>query len=557
MNEIAEKLMEYIVAYKPQTKEDFDDAKRLGASKLKIKQPANQQLLIAYQSLLEKKSVEPDEQMEFFLRKANVRTLSGVVIITSLVKPYTCPGKCVYCPTELRMPKSYIATEPAAARALRLDFSPYEQMKRRIEMLEVNGHPTDKIEYILKGGTWNAYPLKYQYWFILESFKACNDFSREVPIGPTSEEYWNDRPLTELQEALDKEQTINESTGHRIIGLTLETRPDAISGKTIHHMRLQGCTRIELGLQATDNKILELIKRGHTVQQFREAIYLLREAGFKVDLHFMPDLPGSSPEHDVEMYKEIFMDPGLRPDMIKIYPNTVIKSAELYQWFLDGRYKSYGDEGLFKALLEMKLATPRYCRISRLIRDIPATEIENGNIITNLREMLEYQLKKEGKHCECLRCREIYRQKDNINENEEPQIFVDTYETIGGTEYFISMEDKNRIAVYGFLRLRIPHSENLANSANLENLKKLMPELTNSAFIRELHVYGQMIGIGKTKTIGSQHKGYGKKLMAEAERISKENKVKKLAVISGVGVRGYYEKLGYKKEGTYMIKEIT
>lgn len=557
MNEIAEQLMQFIVNEHPLTKDDFDDAKRKGASLLRIRQPANQALLIAYQSLLEKKSITPDPQMEFLLRKANVRTLSGVAIITSLVKPYTCPGKCIYCPTELRMPKSYIATEPAAARALQLDFSPYEQMKMRIQMLERNGHPTDKIEYILKGGTWNAYPLKYQYWFILESFKACNDFNREQPLGATEEVYWNDKPLTELQEALDTEQTINESTGHRIIGLTLETRPDAISPKSIHHMRLQGCTRIELGLQATDDKILKLIQRGHTVQQFRNAIYLLREAGFKVDLHFMPDLPGTTPEHDVEMYKEIFSDPGLRPDMIKIYPNTVIKSAELYQWFLDGRYKSYGDEGLFKALFEMKLATPRYCRISRLIRDIPATEIENGNIITNLREMLEYEIKKQGKHCECLRCREVNRQKNNINPDKKPQIFIDTYETIGGTEYFISMEDENRIAVYGFLRLRIPHNlENLVNSDNLANLHKLMPELKNCAFIRELHVYGQLVEIGKTDILGSQHKGYGKKLMAEAEKITKEKNISKLAVISGVGVRGYYEKLGYTKEGTYMIKKL-
>ncbi len=557
MNEVAEKLMKYIVDYNPQTKEEFDDAKRLGASKLKIKQPANQTLLIAYQSLLEKKSVEPDTQMDFFLRKANVRTLSGVAIITSLVKPYTCPGKCIYCPTEIRMPKSYIATEPAAARALRLDFSPYQQMKQRIEMLERNGHPTDKIEYILKGGTWNAYPLKYQYWFILESFKACNDFARENIRGEVPEEYWKDRPLKEIQEELDREQTFNESAKHRIVGLTLETRPDAISPKTIHHMRLQGCTRIELGLQATDDKILELIKRGHTVQQFRDAIFLLREAGFKVDLHFMPDLPGSSPEHDVEMYKEIFMDPGLRPDMIKIYPNTVIKSAELYQWFLDGRYKSYGDEGLFRALLEMKLATPRYCRISRLIRDIPATEIENGNIITNLREMLEYELKKQGKKCVCLRCREIYRQKNNIGEHEEPQIFVDTYETIGGTEYFISMEDTNRSAVYGFLRLRIPHkSDNEKLIKNLEQLTALMPENRECAFIRELHVYGQLIEIGKTSALGTQHKGYGKRLVKEAEKIAQEKGFGKLSVISGVGVRGYYEKIGYTKEGTYMIKKL-
>lgn len=557
MNEVAEKLMKYIVAYNPQTKEDFDDAKRKGSSQLKIKQPSNQALLVAYQSLLEKKSVQPDTQMDFFLRKANVRTLSGVAIITSLVKPYTCPGKCIYCPTEIRMPKSYIATEPAAARALRLDFSPYKQMKQRIEMLTRNGHPTDKIEYILKGGTWNAYPLKYQYWFILESFKACNDFARENPRGETLEEYWLDRPLKELQEELDHEQTFNESAKHRIVGLTLETRPDAISPKTIHHMRLQGCTRIELGLQATDDKILKLIKRGHTVQQFRDAIYLLREAGFKVDLHFMPDLPGSSPEHDVHMYKEIFTDPGLRPDMIKIYPNTVIKSAELYQWFLDGRYTSYGDEGLFKALLEMKLATPRYCRISRLIRDIPATEIENGNIITNLREMLEYELKKQGKKCVCLRCREIYRQKDAIDDQEEPHIFVDTYETIGGTEYFISMEDKNRIAVYGFLRLRIPHeSDNEKLSKSLEQLELLIPENKDCAFIRELHVYGQLVEIGKISTLGTQHKGYGKKLVKEAEKIAQEKGFSKLSVISGVGVRGYYEKIGYHKEGTYMIKKL-
>lgn len=554
MNQQAEQLMQSILDHNPLTKEEFDDAKRRACSKLKIKQPPNQALLIAYQNLIKNKSITENTLVEFFLRKANVRTLSGVAIITSLVKPYMCPGKCVYCPTEYRMPKSYIASEPAAARALRLDFSPYEQMHRRIEMLERNGHPTDKIEYILKGGTWNAYPLKYQYWFILESFKACNDLSRENPIGPTDESDWHDRPLEALIEALDKEHTVNESTTHRIIGLTLETRPDAISPKTIHHMRLQGCTRIELGLQATDDKILELIKRGHTVQQFRDAIYLLREAGFKVDLHFMPDLPGTTADHDVEMYQQIFADPGLRPDMIKIYPNTVIKSAELYQWFLDGRYKSYGDKALFQALLKMKLATPRYCRISRLIRDIPATEIEDGNIITNLREMLEYELKKQGKKCVCLRCREIYRQKNNVIKDVDPQIFVDTYETIGGTEYFISMEDKDRHAVYGFLRLRIPHAEENQQVEQVKKLHTLMPEIAHTAFVRELHVYGQLVEIGKTDTLGTQHKGYGKRLMSEAEKIVQTNGGNTIAVISGVGVRGYYEKIGYHKEGTYMTK---
>jgi elongator complex protein 3 len=290
------------------------------------------------------------------------------------------------------------------------------------------------------------------------------------------------------------------------------------------------------------------------VEQFRKAIYLLREAGFKVDLHFMPDLPGTTPEHDVEMYQLLFSDLGLRPDMVKIYPNAVIPSAELYQWYLDGRFKPYGEEGLFRALLEMKLATPRYCRISRLIRDIPANEIEAGNKITNLREMLETELKKRGQKCVCLRCREVSRQKNNIPVDTVPMLFVDEYDTIGGKEYFITLEDEKRIAVFGFLRLRIPHGDK--NEILQKQFDTLMPEIKNCAFVRELHVYGTLVGIGKRNIDASQHKGFGKRLMAEAERIAKEKGLKKVAVISGVGVRGYYRKLGYRLRGTYMIKTI-
>jgi ELP3 family radical SAM enzyme/protein acetyltransferase len=427
-------------------------------------------------------------------------------------------------------------------------------------MLERNGHSTDKIEYITKGGTWNAYPLKYQYWYILESFKACNNLSRRKKIPSTEESYWNDKPLDELQKALDLEIKYNENCHHRIIGLTLETRPDAISAKTIYHMRRQGCTRIELGLQAPDDDILTLIKRGHTVDQFRKAIYLLRKAGFKVDLHFMPDLPGTTPEHDVEMYKSLFSDPALRPDMVKIYPNAVIPSAELYQWYLDGRFKPYGEEALFDALLQMKLATPRYCRISRLIRDIPANEIKAGNIITNLREMLETELKKRGERCVCLRCREISRQKNNITANVEPILFVDEYNTLGGHEYFITFEDKDRTAVFGFLRLRIPTISKSLLLGDEKNIQKqfdeLLPEIKNCAFVRELHVYGTLVGIGKRNVEASQHKGLGKKLMATAESISKKQGSRKISVISGVGVRGYYRKLGYRLRGTYMVKSI-
>ncbi len=323
-------------------------------------------------------------------------------------------------------------------------------------------------------------------------------------------------------------------------------------------MRQQGCTRIELGLQAPDDTILTLIKRGHTVRQFRDAMHLLRQAGFKVDLHFMPDLPGTTPAHDVEMYKLLFSDPSLKPDMVKIYPNTVIPSAELYEWFKDGRYKPYGEKELFNALLEMKIATPRYCRISRLIRDIPENEIIAGNKVTNLREELEATLQSRGERCVCLRCREISRQYKHLKNDTVPTLFIETYETIGGTEYFLTYEDPNRIAVYGFLRLRIP------DHAPAKLLSTIMPELSHAAFIRELHVYGQLVGIGKQDNDASQHKGLGKKLVAAAERIVRDYTatnhspypIKRIAVISGVGVRDYYRKWGYRKAGTYMIKLV-
>lgn len=538
----------YILDKKPSSRSSFNDARRKICAQLRIKQPPNRELLKAYQKLVKMKRVKKNELVETFLRKANIRSQSGIAVITSLVKPYMCPGKCVYCPTEVRMPKSYIASEPAAARSLRLDFDPYELMRQRILMLEGNGHKCDKIEYITKGGTWNAYPLKYQYWYMLESFRACNNLSRRKPTKRTFEDDWKDKRLEDLIRAIEKEQRYNETAKYRIIGVTLETRPDAISPKTIYHMRRQGCTRVELGLQAPDDTILELIKRGHTVDQFRDAITLLREAGFKVDLHFMPDLPGTTPEYDVQMYKTLFSDPALRPDMVKIYPNTVIKSAELYLWLQDGRYKPYGEENLFQALLQMKLATPRYCRISRLIRDIPSDEIEAGNKITNLRQELEKELHFQGKKCICLRCREVARQKKNLPKGVTPQLFVDEYETIGGKEYFITFEDPKRIAVYGFLRLRIP------TTTLSPKMKTYFPELQDAAFIRELHTYGQMVGIGERNESAAQHKGLGKKLVKEAERIAHKDGFKKIAVISGVGVRGYYRKLGYTKRGTYMIK---
>ncbi len=556
MNNSLEQIILNIIEHKPQTKAKFDDARRKVCGKLKTTQPSNRNLLQAYQNMVKKKRVKADAQLERFMRKADIRTLSGVAIITSLCKPYNCPGNCVYCPTEVKMPKSYLASEPAAARALGLAFDPYEQIQKRIEMLKRSGHPTDKIEYIIKGGTWNAYPLKYQYWFILESFRACNNLTR----NKKQKKYLQTYTLEKFQTLLEAEQNYNDKIAKKkIIGLTLETRPDAINPTTIMHMRKQGCTRIELGLQAPDDKILELVKRGHNVQQFRDAMTLLRGAGFKVDLHFMPDLPGTTAKHDVEMYKSLFTDPGFKPDMVKIYPCAVIKSAELYKWYKSKKYKPYGEKKLFEALIQMKSATPRYCRISRLIRDIPTGDIQAGNSITNLREYLTVEMKKQGLKCNCLRCREVGHSTLSPNHltTLPPKLFVDEYETTGGTEYFISFEDKKRQVVFAFLRLKTPDKlPSLSKRGAGGELLERLPEIKDSAFIRELHTYGQLLDLGTTSKSASQHKGLGKKLVKEAEKISKKNKYKKIAVISGVGVRGYYRKLGYKKQGTYMTKTI-
>src|SRR3989338_2935072 len=555
---------------RPTTQEEFDRAKNKACSEHRISQPENRVLFKAYQNLIEKKRVKKSDLMEQFLQKAGVRSGSGIAIITSLTKPFPCPGKCIYCPTEVRMPKRYIASEPAAARSLRLNFDPYILMQQRIKMLEANGHPTDKIEYIIKGGTWNAYTLPYQYWFILESFRACNDLTRR-PSKRTRKAYditkikqqddwskneWGTKTLKTLQKELAEEQEYNDKRAtYKIIGLTLETRPDAVSPKSIFYMRQQGCTLVELGLQAADDAILSLINRGHTVEQCRQAIYLLRSAGFKVDLHMMPDLPGTTPEHDVAIYRSLFEDTGLCPDMVKIYPCTVIPSAELYQWYKDGSYAPYGGEGLFRALLDMKRATPRYCRISRIIRDIPATEIAAGNAITNLREALEQTLRKKGEHCVCLRCREIGRQKKYIPADTKPVLFVDQYKTRGGTEYFISFEDPNRIAVFGFLRLRIP-DDSMNEKKQKKRLFELLPEIRSAAFIRELHVYGQMMRVGQRKKNATQHRGLGTKLVKKAEKIVALQGIATVTIISGVGVRTYYRKLGYRKSGTYMVKCI-
>jgi len=543
MNEISKQIILKACKKQAKTVKELENIKRdiLRNSLKKSDIPKKSQLLEAYFSLLKLKKIKKNINIEKLLVKRGIRTLSGVAIITVLTKPWNCPGQCIYCPFEDKMPKSYLSSEPAAARALRLKFNPFEQVKKRIETLKHNGHPTDKIELIVKGGSWNAYPLAYQHWFILRCFEAANKTSKK------SREIKN---IKLLEKKLILTQKRNESGKHRIIGLTLETRPDMITEKSLNQMRIQGCTRLELGVQSTNNKVLKTIKRGHDVEAVKCAIRMAKAVGFKVDFHLMPQLPGSTPAKDLKMMMEIFNNPDFRPDMIKVYPCTVIKGSELYDWFKRGEYKTYSTKKLVEMLIKFKAKIPRYVRISRLIRDIPSPHIEAGNTMTNLRQVIQSEMKKRKLSCNCLRCREVGHQ-ENLEKLKslEIKLFTDKYEASGGTEYFLSFEDKKRKVVYAFCRLRIEH--------NLDSIQKKFTKMKiYPSYIRELHTYGQLLDIGTKNNKASQHQGMGKKLIAEAEQIVQKNHVQKLAVISGVGVRGYYRKLGYRLENGYMTKKI-
>ncbi len=502
-------------------------------------------LIATYRQLLGQNVLTENKALEHLLVKRAVRTLSGVTVITVLTKPFICPGKCVYCPTEPNMPKSYLSNEPAAQRAVRNTFDAINQVQGRIRALENNGHEVDKLELIVLGGTWSAYTKDYQEKFIRDLFYATNVYKAGSGIGVRNQEKStadsapdpDPQPLT-----LSEEQTINETARYRIIGLTLETRPDHIDEDEVKRLRYLGCTRVQLGVQHTDDKILELIRRGDTLANAIKATRLLKEAGFKVDHHYMPDLPGSTPEHDLEMFKYVYSSEDLQPDQVKIYPCVVNEYAQLWHWFKNGKYKPYAEKELYDLLMDIKRITPPYVRINRLIRDIPEESIIAGNSITNLRQYLQKQLAEQGEFCRCIRCREPRADSKDVLTAE---LKHRTYRASQGTEHFVSFETPDEKTIYGFLRLRF----NDAPEADL------LPELKGASLVRELHVYGQMTIVARDDS-PVQHMGFGKKLMAEAERLSIEAGYKKIAVISGIGVREYYKKLGYRLEGTYMVKEL-
>jgi len=502
------------------TPEDLALAKRKLAKKFKVSLHSNIELLKAYHNYCSDKSRPADKIIENLLKKRLVRSLSGVAVISVLTKPYPCPGKCLYCPTEKGMPKSYLSNEPAVMRAILNEFDPYKQVRTRLQSLEMQGHPTDKIELIIIGGTWSFLPKKYQESFIKRCFDAAN--------GKTGKN-------------LDASQKKNERAGNRIIGITIETRPDYINEKEILLLRKLGVTRVELGVQSIYDDVLEFNLRGNSVKNIIDATKLLKDAGFKVCYHMMPNLPGSDLKKDREMFEEIFSNQNFQPDLLKIYSCAVLKEAPLYKLWKGGKYKPYTEKQLTELLLEIKKIIPYYCRIQRLTRDIPSGSIVEGPAkISNMRQVLAKNSKEQGWKCKCIRCREVGH---DYNPKEKLFLFRQDYNASGGKEIFLSYESKNRERLYSLLRLRTPSGQ------------EFIPALKNSAIIRELHTYGQLHPL-KDPAVSPQHKGLGKKLITKAEKISKSFGAKKIAVISGIGAREYYKKLGYKLKDTYLVKNL-
>ncbi len=498
--------------------------------------PSTAELLSLYEKLVHEGAEREDQAVRKLLRKMRTKSNSGVAVVSILTKPYACPGRCTYCPNDVRMPKSYLADEPAAARALLNDFDPYRQVTTRLMALSANGHPVDKIEMIIIGGTWSFYHPAYQEEFLIGAYRACNDW--QTGHDSRSEAYEDRRAyIRSLEER-------NETATARVIGLSIETRPDYITDFEIERMRLLGVTKVEIGVQHLDDEVLRKTKRDMKIARVIEATERLRDAGFKLVYHMMPNLPGSTPERDIAMIGELFSGKDFHPDMLKIYPCVVLKTTELYDEFLRGEYQPYNDKELTNVLIGAKKQVPPYVRIQRVVRDIPAGHIEAGSKISNLREVIARDMEEHGWHCKCIRCREVREEEVHP---EDYVLIERQHETQRGTEYFLSFEkdDTRGGRLASFTRLRIPKDFTIAP----------LPELVGAALIRELHTYGQHTRVG-AQGDQSQHVGFGRRLIVRAEEIAKGAGANKLAIIAGVGVRKYYEKLGYHLEGTYMVKEL-
>ena len=494
----------------------------------------NKSMLVAiYNEMVAAGELDEDARLLERIRMKPMRTLSGVTTVTVLTKPYPCPGKCIFCPTDVRMPKSYLPDEPGAMRGLEHEFAPYAQVRSRIEQLESVGHPTDKIELLILGGTWSSYRRDYQEWFVKRCFDAMNDSSTVHPLEKETRV-----PEGELQNV----QSVNETTHHRNVGLVIETRPDEITPDELRWLRHLGVTKVQMGAQSLDDHILEINKRGHDVECTRQATALLRAAGFKIVLHWMPNLLGATPESDRQDFARLWND--FCPDEIKIYPNQLLANAELYEYWQRGEFQPYTTQELIDLIADIKPTIPRYCRVNRVIRDIPSTNVVEGNRRTSLRQDVHDEMKRRGTRCECVRCREVR------GKSVQPDLLkLDdmVYQAGAAEEHFISyVTPDDKLA--GFVRLSLPAKDSPLTG---------MHDLDGAALIREVHVYGQSLPVGAEKQGAAQHAGLGTRLLEKAEAVAKANGFQRMAVISAVGTRGYYIDRGFERGELYLTKTLT
>jgi len=463
------------------------------------------------------------------LRKKSMRTISGVAIVAVMTSPESCPhGLCIPCPggPDYNTPQSYTGYEPAAMRALLNDFDPFSQAKSRLIQLKAIGHSIDKIDFIIMGGTFTSRSPYYQSWFLKRCFDALNDKGSKT---------------------LSQAKIQNETATSRCIGLTIETRPDWFRLSHADQVLDFGATRVELGIQTVFDDILYNMKRGHTVTDSINATKIAKECGLKVCYHLMPGLPGSDEKKDIECFREIFENQDFKPDMLKIYPTLTIKGTELYDLWKKGQYEPLTTEKASKLIAKIKDFIPEWVRVQRIQRDVPSPYIDAGVDKSNLRQIVKDEMKKQGFVCNCIRCREIghklINQKINL-ESEDVSLDLNYYKASGGEEIFISLVLEDHDALIGYLRLR-----------NIENSHRYELRKDPCMIIRELKVVGRELSIGERTSNSIQHKGFGKELILEAERICLEEYDKKhLFVLSGIGVKDYYRKLGFKDNGVYLEK---
>jgi elongator complex protein 3 len=494
-------------------------------------------LVAAYNQMVAEGEIHADVRLLERIRLKPVRTLSGVTTVTVLTKPYPCPGKCIFCPTDVRMPKSYLPDEPGAMRGLEHNFDPYEQVRSRLEALGAVGHPTDKVELLILGGTWSSYRRDYQEWFVKRCFDALN-------IHEGREVY--EENLKEISVVKDGElaeaQATNETASHRNVGLVIETRPDEITPDELRWLRYLGVTKVQMGAQSLDDHILEINKRGHDVDATRRATALLRAAGFKIVLHWMPNLLGATPDSDRADFVRLW--DGFCPDEIKIYPNQLLANAELYEYWQRGEFHPYTTQELIDLIADVKPTIPRYCRVNRVIRDIPSTNVVEGNRRTSLRQDVQLELRRRGGRCQCVRCREVRKQ---LVSAEKVELHDLVYPAAQAEEHFISFDTPDD-KLAGFVRLSLP---------SLDSPDTELPDLdTLTGMIREVHVYGQSLPVGAEKEGAAQHSGLGTQLLEEAERVAKEHGFQRMAVIAAVGTRKYYLDRGFERGEFYLVKNI-